>query len=187
MKAYQLVRTVINKEVVPEQEGRGRTGYGNLGRVRVLVYSVLKGIHNDSELERHLEKRPDARRGLRLPSVPDRTSISKWRRKYAELVREVFEEVSDLARELTGSELLVVDSTPLVDYRDDDARVGYYSEGPFKGFKAHISVNQLGLPMRSRVSRGNRHDTNLLRASIGRDLQSPGRCRLRLQRKQATS
>lgn len=56
MKAHELVRTVINKKVVPEQQGRGRRGYGNLRRVRLLIYGMLKGIRKDSELIRHLGK-----------------------------------------------------------------------------------------------------------------------------------
>lgn len=160
MDPAQLVRTVVNKELVPEQQGRGRRGYGNLSRVRVLVYAAVKDIHNDSKLVRHLRKNHKAKRELGLSRTPHRTTISKWRKKIGEVAREVFEEASSLTRKLTGSELLVVDSTPLEDYSDEDAAVGYYSEGPFKGFKLHLSVNQDGLPMKAFVSRGNRHDTN---------------------------
>jgi len=160
MEAHQLVRTVINKTMVPEQQGRGRKGYGNLARVRVLVYAAVKGIHNDSKLTRHLRKRSEVRRELGLSSTPERTSISRWRKKYGKLVKEAFRKLSELVRKITGSELIIVDSTPLEDQKDEDAAVGYYSKGGFKGFKVHLSVNQLGLPMKAIVSRGNRHDTN---------------------------
>lgn len=163
MEAHQLVRTVVNKTMVPKQKGRGRRGYGNLSRVRVLVYAAVKGIHNDSKLTRHLKKRSEVRRELGLSSTPERTSLSRWRKGYGKLVKEAFRKLSELVRKITGSELLIVDSTPLEDQKDPDAAVGYYSKGPFKGFKAHLSVNQLGLPMKAVVSRGNRHDMNYFR------------------------
>ncbi|PTD93745.1 hypothetical protein C9439_06775 [archaeon SCG-AAA382B04] len=160
MEAHQLVRTVVNRKMVPEQQGRGRRGYGNLSRVRVLVYAAVKGIHNDSKLVRHLEKRGEVRSSLGLNNVPHRSRISRWRKEYKKLLEEVFERISELVRKITGSNLLIVDSTPLEDYMDEDATVGYYSKGAFKGFKVHLSVNQLGLPMRAEISKGNRHDTN---------------------------
>lgn len=61
------------------------------------------------------------------------------------------------------AEFLIVDSTPLEDSRDLDARTGFYSKGPFKGFKVHLSVNQDGLPMKATLTPGNRHDSQFLR------------------------
>ena len=57
---------------------------------------------------------------------------------------------------------MVVDSTPLEDPRDPDAKIGFYSRGPFKGFKVHVSVDQLGLPRKARITPGNRHDSPFL-------------------------
>ena len=57
------------------------------------------------------------------------------------------------------TELLIIDSTPLVDEKDPDAKVGFNSRGPFKGFKIHLSVNQLGLPLKAILTPGNKHDS----------------------------
>ena len=67
-----------------------------------------------------------------------------------------------------------MDSTPLEDEKDPDARVGFYSRGPFKGFKAHLSVNQLGLPLRAEVTAGNRHDCPLLPKLLVKSEQTLG-------------
>lgn len=91
LKAHELVRAVINKKLVPKQEGRGRRGYGNLLRVRLLVYSILKGIHKDKKLIRHLENNPEVRYGLGFyKEIPDRSRLSKWKKNYSELLKEVF-------------------------------------------------------------------------------------------------
>jgi transposase len=74
-------------------------------------------------------------------------------------MREAFEKLAGIVTMLTPTELLVVDSTPLEDWRDPEAKWGYYSRGPFKGFKVHVSVNQHGLPLKALVTPGNRYDS----------------------------
>jgi len=66
--------------------------------------------------------------------------------------------------------LLVVDSTPLIDY-DLEAEWGFTGRGPFKGFKLHAAVNQLGLPLKGEVTPGNRYDSPLL-PSLVEDLEA---------------
>lgn len=127
--------------------------------MKLLVYAQLKGIHKDETLEKHLRKNPKIRKGLGLKGVPDRTTIGRWKRGYEFVVKEAFEELAELIGFIVPSELLVVDSTPLEDRRDPDARVGFYSRGPFKGFKAHVSVDQLGLPRKACITPGNKHDS----------------------------
>ena len=56
----------------------------------------------------------------------------------------------------------MVDSTPLEDRRDPEARGGYTSRGPFLGFTRHAAVNQAGIPVRAVVTPGNRHDAPFL-------------------------
>jgi hypothetical protein len=56
------------------------------------------------------------------------------------------------------TKLPVVDSTPLVDLYDMEARWGHTSRGKFRGFKLHAAVNQFGLPLRALVTPGNRYD-----------------------------
>jgi len=60
----------------------------------------------------------------------------------------------------------VVDSTPLEDKCDPEARWGYTSRGPFKGFKLHVAVNQEGLPVKALVTPGNRYDSPFLPSLI---------------------
>lgn len=162
LNPIEATRLAINQTIVPEREGRGRKGYGRLAAVRVLVYAQLKGIHKDQVLERHLKENPRIRKGLGPKSVPDRTTIGRWKRKYEVVVKEAFEKLAGILGTLVPCELLIVDSSPLEDPRDPDARVGFYSRGPFKGFKVHVCVDQLGLPRKTQVTPGNRHDSPFL-------------------------
>jgi len=77
-------------------------------------------------------------------------------------MRETFEKLAGIVAMPTPTELLVVDSTPLEDWKDPDARWGFYSRGPFKGFKVHVAVDQLGLPRKALITPGNRHDSPFL-------------------------
>ena len=158
----EAIRLAVNQTIVPEREGRGRRGYGRRPAVKLLVYAQLKGIHKDETLEKHLKKNPKIAKGLELKGVPDRTTIGRWKRRYESVVKEAFEKLARLVGTLVPIELLVVDSTPLEDPRDPDAKTGFYSRGPFKGFKVHVSVDQLGLPRKARITPGNRHDSPFL-------------------------
>jgi len=51
MEAYELVRRIINKIVVPAEPKRaGNPGYGQLKAIRILVYARLKGLQNDTRI-----------------------------------------------------------------------------------------------------------------------------------------
>lgn len=158
----ELARLAVNKTIVPERKGRGRRGYGRRPAVRLFVYAQLKGIYKDKQLEMHLKKNPGVARALGLKGVPDRTTIGRWKRRLELVVREAFEKFACIVATLVPTELLVVDSTPLEDWRDPQARVGFYSRGPFKGFKVHVAVDQLGLPRKALITPGNRHDSPFL-------------------------
>jgi len=172
MEACEVVRLFVNKTVVPgEPRRRGNPGYGPLRAVRLLVYSRLVGLENDTRIVEHLKRRPEALRGLGLRRVPDRTTVGRWWRRYADLLEEVFEWFSRLVRMLVPTRLLVVDSTPLVDLYDLEADWGFTGRGPFRGFKLHAAVNQLGLPLKGKVTAGNRYDGPLL-PSLLEDLEA---------------
>jgi hypothetical protein len=47
---------------------------------------------------------------------------------------------------LVPTTLTVADSTPLVDLYDMEADWGFTGREPFRGFKLHAIVNQIGLP-----------------------------------------
>ncbi len=153
-----LIRLVINKEIVPGQKGRGRRGYGNLARARVLVYQRLMG-YNDMQLIRHLKANPRVCRTLGLRSVPDRSRIGRWKEKYPDMQESLFGKLSGVIQDLTKTDILSVDSTAL---EDKEGNCGYNSRGPFVGFKLHLSVNQLGLPLRAILSYGNENDSPFL-------------------------
>jgi transposase len=53
---------------------------------------------------------------------------------------------------------VIVDSTPLIDLYDMEARWGHTGRGKFRGFKLHAAVNQLGLPLRALITPGNKYD-----------------------------
>jgi len=163
MKAFELVRLFVNKTLVYEvPRMRGNPGYSRLQAVRLLVYARLKGIRTDKGLVRHLKKNRLAVRALGFKRVPHRTTVGRWWRRYAELLKKVFEELTGLLQHPLPCRLLVVDSTPLEDRRDPEGRWGYSSRGSFKGFKLHVAVNQKGLPLRALVTPGNRYDSPFL-------------------------
>lgn len=109
-----------------------------------------------------MRNNPTALHTLGFRSVPHRTQIGRWKKRFHELLEKLFNSISKLVQSTIPTELLVVDSTPLEDKKDPDAKVGFTSKGPFKGFKAHVSVNQLGLPLRAIVATGNKHDCPFL-------------------------
>ncbi|KXB05979.1 hypothetical protein AKJ52_02720, partial [candidate division MSBL1 archaeon SCGC-AAA382C18] len=52
--------------------------------------------------------------------------------------------------------------TPLEDSQDPNAKWGKSSRGCFKGFKAHLAVNQDGLVLKAKINTGNRYDSSFL-------------------------
>jgi transposase len=79
-----------------------------------------------------------------------------------QIPRRDFQKGIQKLRPITPTTLLIADSTPLEDLYDLEAKWGYTSRGPFRSFKLHAVVNQLGLPMRAVVTPGNRYDSPLL-------------------------
>jgi len=173
MEAFELVRLLVNKAVVPPMpRRRGNPGYGWLKAVRLLVYARLAGLENDTRIIAHLERHRCVVRALGFRrSIPDRTTIGRWWRRYAGVLAEVFKSLSGMVQALMPTRLLVVDSTPLIDLYDLEAEWGFTSKGAFKGFKLHACVNQNGLPLRVRVTPGNSHDSPWL-PSLIQDLEA---------------
>lgn len=139
--------------------------------MRVLVYSRLKGLENDTRIIEHLRKHMWAAKTLGLRSVPDRTTVGRWWRRYLNLLEEVFRKIAGMLEQITPTTHLIADSTPLEDLYDLEAEWGYTSEGWFRGFKLHSVVNQLGLPMNAVVTPGNRYDSPML-PSLIEDLEA---------------
>jgi hypothetical protein len=159
MEACEVVRLFVNKAIVPaEHKRRGNPGYGRVKALRVLVYTRLKGLHNDTRLVEHLKKHPWIAKTLGLGAVPDRTTVGRWWRRCLSLIEETFVKIADILQLAVPTKIAVVDSTPLVDLYDMEAGWGHTSRGKFRGFKLHAAVNQLGLPLRAIVTPGNRYD-----------------------------
>jgi len=137
MQAVKLARLVVNKTIVQERRGRGRKGYGRQPAARLLVYAQLKGIHRDKQLVKHLRKNPGVAKALGLKGIPDRTTIGRWKRKLGPIMREIFEKLAGIVAMLMPAELLIVDSTPLEDWKDPDTKWG---------FKAHSKVLKCTFP-----------------------------------------
>jgi hypothetical protein len=162
-EACELVRRIVNKIVVPTEPKRaGNPGYGYLRAIRILVYARLKGLQNDTRITWHLKKHPSDAKTLGLHRIPDRTTIGRWWKRYLNILEETFKKTTDMVQMLVPTTHLIADSTPLVDLYDMEAKWGFSSRGPFKGFKLHVAVNQLGLPLKAIVTSGNRFDSVFL-------------------------
>lgn len=159
MEACEIVRLFINKAIVPaEPKRRGNPGYGRVKALRVLVYSRLKRLNNDTRIVQHLTKHPYIAKTLGLNKIPNRTTVGRWWSRLFNLLEELFNAVADILQLALPTKIAVIDSTPLVDLYDMEARWGHTSRGKFRGFKLHAAVNQFGLPLRAIVTTGNRFD-----------------------------
>lgn len=163
MEACEVVRLFVNKAVVSAEPKRpGNPGYGRLKALRVLVYARLKGLENDTRIVEHFRKHEFASKTLGLHTVPDRTTVGRWWRRYLNLLEETLRKLVGMLQLAVPTTLLVADSTPLVDLYDMEAKWGFTCRGRFKGFKLHAVVNQLGLPLRTVVTTGNCYDSPFL-------------------------
>ena len=159
MEACEVIRLFVNKAIVPaEPKRRGNPGYGRVKALRVMVYTRLKGLDNDTRVIEHLKKHPSIAKTLGLVTVPDRTTVGRWWRRYLSLLEETFINIADMLQLIEPTKAIIVDSTPLVDLYDMEARWGHTGRGKFRGFKLHAAVNQLGLPLRALVTPGNCYD-----------------------------
>ena len=159
MEACEVVRLFVNKAIVPtESKRRGNPGYGRVRALRVLVYARLKRLGNDTRVIEYLKKHIEISRILGLNRVPDRTTVGRWWRRYLHFLEETFIKIADILQLAIPTKIAVVDSTPLEDLYDMEAKWGHTSRGKFRGFKLHAVVNQLGLPLRALVTPGNRFD-----------------------------
>lgn len=163
MEACELIRLIVNKTIVPaEPKRRGNPGYGRLKATRVLVYARFKELQNDTRVFWHLKKHSAQTRALELHRIPDRTTIGRWWRRYLNLLEETLKKTANILQTLAPTTHLIADSTPLVDLYDMEAKWDFTCRGPFKSFKLHTVVNQLGLPLKAIVTPGNCFDSPFL-------------------------
>jgi transposase len=163
MEACELVRLTLNKVIIPVEPKRaGNPGYGRNAALRVLVYARLKGLENDTRIFWHLKRHQQDAQKLGLHTIPDRTTIGRWWIRYLPILEEVMNKIADIIKNNIHTTHLIVDSTPLKDMHDLEAKWGFTSRGPVKGFKFSVAVNQLGLPLRVLVTPNNCFDSPLL-------------------------
>jgi hypothetical protein len=163
MEACELVRLILNKVIVPTEPKRaGNPGYGIKTAIRILVYSRLKGLANDTRIYWHLKRHPQDAQKLGLHTFPDRTTIGRWWTRYFPILEEINHTIANIIKANIQTTHLIVDSTPLKDMYDMEAKWGWTSRGPVKGFKIHVVVNQLGLPLNVIVTPANRFDSVFL-------------------------
>lgn len=153
----------VHKAIVPaELKRRGNHGYGRVKALRVLVYARLKGLNNDTRVIEYLKKHTEVSRKLGLFRVPNRTTVDRWWRLLPKPSGRAFIKIADMLQLMEPTTAVIVDSTPLVDLYDMEAKWGHTGRGKFRGFKPHAAVNQLGLPLRGIVTPGNCYDSSFL-------------------------
>lgn len=157
-----VIRTIVNKIIVPQRpKQRGRKGYGNLLIARLLVYVIVTRIFSNKGMKTHLENNTNYAKILGFKTIPHRTTISRWKKKH-ELLFQVINNLGNLVQLLIAATLQIADSTPIPDDKDPDAKKGKTSKGWFTGFKAHVLINQLGIPIRAVLTTGNVYDSTQL-------------------------
>lgn len=162
MQALDVVQEVLHKNIADEiviQIRRGPKGYGLLLKLRLLLYSMLMEIYSTRKLVNHLKKRPQILQQLGFSQLPRRRTIDRWKKAVAYEMQQVVRITGDRYRRLNGSEWTILDSTPLRDERDPDATVGHNSQGPFVGFKLHMSCDEYEVPLRATVTQAHVHDS----------------------------
>ena len=171
MEALNIVKEVLTQKSITSlklQIHPGPKGYALLLRLRLLLYSHLMGLLSTRKIRKHLRKRPEMLKRLGFQTLPDRRTIDRGKRKLAVELEQLVRLTGDCYLQKELSEWTIVDSTPLEDWRDTEARVGHTSRGMFKGFKLHMSCDEYEVPLRAVVTTGNIHDS-----TKGKDLLAP--------------
>lgn len=156
-----VTTTVIDKKLVEkiERQRRGAPGYGLLAVLRVLVYALLSECFSTRKLWRHLRRRPHVVARLGLAALPHRRTLNRWRLRHQAELEACIALLGDVYIARRGSVWTILDSTPLEDETDPDARVGHCTKGEFKGFKLHMSCDEDRVPLRATFTTGNVHDS----------------------------
>lgn len=164
MKALTIVKEVITKKVIGKIKVPVRTGpkgYPLFLRLRLLVYGKIKGFFSTRMLVKHLEKRPDIVKKLDFETAPSKRTIDRWKKGLVNELKQLVKLSGDNYLQTKLSEWAILDSTPIEDEMDSEARVGYTSKGKFKGFKLHMSCDEHEVPLRAVVTTGNVHDSTM--------------------------
>ena len=160
MQALDVIAGVVNKKFLQSlyKKRRGPKGYGHARVIRLLCYAQTVQIYENKTLVKHLTKHPEIVRKLGFNTVPGRRSIRRWKAKYASILPKAVDILGGHYRKLRKVNYAAIDSAPLPDSRDPDAKSGKNSRGWFKGFKIHVNSDDLRVPQRATVTAGNVHD-----------------------------
>lgn len=161
MKALDVIVGVVNKRFLQGlyKKRRGPKGYGKVRIIRLLVFAKAKRILASRTLIKYLEKHHDELRKLGFKRVPDRRSIRRWKKAYNEDLERAVILLGDHYAKIRKICFTCLDSTPLPDSKDPEARSGKTGKGWFKGFKLHQNCDDQRVPLRAKVTTGNVHDS----------------------------
>lgn len=168
MQALDVIVGVVNKKFLQSlyTKRRGPKGYGHVRVIRLLVYAQSKQIHENKSLVKHLKKYPEIARKLGFKKIPSRSSIIRWKREYAQLLEKAVEILGKKYASLRELKFTAMDSAPLEDSTDPEAKSGKTSKGWFRGFKIHMNSDDLRVPLRAKVTTGNVHDSQPAKALL---------------------
>ena len=162
MESLDIVKEVLTDKFIASIEipvRPGPEGYELVLRLRLLLYAHLKGYFSSRKIRKHLIKNPKVLKQLGFKTLPNKRTIDRWKKKLVNVMSQIIRLAGNNYLKLRGSEWTIVDSTPLEDEKDKDAKVGYTSKGKFKGFKLHMSCDESEVPLRAEFTTGNVHDS----------------------------
>lgn len=161
MQALDVIVGVVNKRFLQSLylKRRGPKGYGMVRIFRLLLYALAKRLFQTRTLLTYLKKHPSEMRKLGFEKLPHRKSVDDWKEKYTEKLHQAIYILGDKYAQLREIKFSLVDSAPLKDSKDPDAKSGKYSRGWFTGFKLHTNCDDLRVPLRAEFTTGNVHDS----------------------------
>lgn len=160
MKAIDVIVGVVNKKFLQSlyKKRRGPKGYGHARIIRLLTFAHTIRIYENKTLVKYLKKHLDKARKLGFKKIPSRKSIRRWKKEYAVILPKAVDLLGQHYRKRKKINYTALDSAPMRDSRDPDAKSGKNSKGWFKGFKIHVNSDDLRVPQKATVTTGNVHD-----------------------------
>jgi hypothetical protein len=161
MQALDLIVGVVNKRFLQGlyRKRRGPKGYGIVRILRFLLFSLAKRMFETRTFLDYLEKHPHEMRVLGFTELPHRSTVDEWKQKHQPTLHKATAILGDTYSHLRYIKFTLLDSAPLPDSRDPEARSGKYSRGWFRGFKIHTNCDDLRVPLRVEFTTGNVHDS----------------------------
>lgn len=161
MQALDAIVGVVNKRFLQSlyKKRRGPKGYGLVRIIRLLVFAKAKNVYKTRTMVKYLKKHPDELRKLGFKKVPSRRSISDWKKNHALMLEKTVTLLGGKYAMMRSPKFTLVDSAPLPDSKDPEAKSGKTGRGWFKGFKVHHCCDDQRVPLKAKVTTGNVHDS----------------------------